>query len=309
MAALNYNHLRYFWAVAHEGNLTRTAELLNVSQSALSSQIQKLEHQLGHALFERRGRQLILTEAGRIALDYADAIFATGAELLGTLRETGRERQVLRVGALATLSRNFQVRFLRPLLGREDIEVVLHSGTMAELLRGLEALRIDVALVNQPPPRDAATPWITQRLADQPVSLVGSPGRLAETQDVAALLARHPVILPPLDSAMRTAFDAFADRLGLRPRIAAEVDDMAMMRLLAREDIGLAIVPPIVVKDELASGRLIEAESLPGIAETFYAVTASRRFPNPALRLLLGGPETIGPADDASGGTGGDLDR
>ena len=92
MAALNYNHLRYFWAVAHEGNLTRTAERLNVSQSALSIQIQKLEAQLGHPLFERRGKQLLLTEAGRIALDHADAIFATGEELLGTLRRTGVRR-------------------------------------------------------------------------------------------------------------------------------------------------------------------------------------------------------------------------
>ncbi|MBV6650715.1 MAG: LysR family transcriptional regulator, partial [Hoeflea sp.] len=96
MSQLNYNHLRYFWAVAHEGNLTRTAERLNVSQSALSIQIKKLEAQVGHALFERRGKQLILTEAGRVALDHADTIFATGDELMGTLRErSGQIRQVI----------------------------------------------------------------------------------------------------------------------------------------------------------------------------------------------------------------------
>ena len=83
---LNYNHLRYFWAVAHDGSLTRAAERLNLSQSALSVQIQKLEHQIGHALFERRGRKLQLTEAGQIALDYADTVFAAGDELIGTLR-------------------------------------------------------------------------------------------------------------------------------------------------------------------------------------------------------------------------------
>ncbi len=118
MAELNYNHLRYFWAVAHDGNLTRTAQRLNLSQSALSVQIRNLEQRLGHALFERRGRQLHLTEAGRIALDHADSIFAAGDELIGTLKQAGRVRQALRVGALATLSRNFQLRFLRPLLGR-----------------------------------------------------------------------------------------------------------------------------------------------------------------------------------------------
>ena len=139
MSALNYRHLRYFWAVAHEGNLTRAAERLNLSQSALSVQIQRLEAQL-----ERRGKQLVLTEAGRIALDHADAIFAAGEELLGTLKERAEgKRLVLRVGSLSTLSRNFQMGFLRPLLGRADVEVVVRSGGLGDLLRSLEAHRLD----------------------------------------------------------------------------------------------------------------------------------------------------------------------
>jgi len=86
---------------------------------------------------------------------------------------------------------------------------------------------------------------------------------------------------------VRTGFDALADRLGVRPQIVAEVEDMAMMRLLAREDIGLAVLPPIVVKDEIAGGVLVAGDQLPGIAETFFAVTMARRFPNPLVRLLL----------------------
>ncbi|MCK5933937.1 transcriptional regulator, LysR family [Fulvimarina manganoxydans] len=288
MSGLNYNHLRYFWFVAHDGNLTRTAERLNLTQSALSVQIRKLEEQIGHALFERRGRGLHLTEAGRIALDHADTIFAVGEELLSTLSETGSSRQALRVGALATLSRNFQIAFLKPLLGRTDIELVLRSGGTAELLRSLEALSLDVALVNQAPPRDALTPYVSHRLAEQPVSLIGTPRRLADgAKDLAERLSAHPVILPTADSGVRAGFDALIDRLGLRPQIAAEVEDMAMMRLLAREDVGLAVLPPIVVKDEIETGLLVEAARLPDIAETFYAVTVERRFPNPLLRPLL----------------------
>ena len=285
---LNYNHLQYFWAVAHEGNLTRTAARLNVSQSALSTQIHKLEERLGHALFERRGRQLHLTEAGRIALDHADAIFAAGEELVGTLSDSvGPARQVLRVGALGTLSRNFQVGFLRPILGRPDVEVVLRSGGLAELFQGLEALRLDVLLLNQLPARDAATPWIAHRIAEQRISLVGSPERLAGASGARDLLRAHPVILPSAASGVRTAFDALMDRWEVRPRIVAEIDDMAMLRLMAREDIGLAVVPPIVVKDELAAGTLAEAGTLPGLEEAFYAVTPERRFPNPLLRELI----------------------
>lgn len=287
MQSLNYNHLRYFWAVAHDGNLTRTAERLNLTQSALSVQIRKLEERLGHALFERRGRQLHLTEAGQIVLDHADAIFATGEELLGTLRQTGAARQALRVGSLATLSRNFQMEFLGPVLGRTDIDLILRSGGAAELLRALEALNLDVVLLNRAPPSDALTPLVTHRLAERPVSLVGTPDRMRSAAGLAEQLRNHPIILPTVDSSVRTGFDALADRLGVRPQIVAEVEDMAMMRLLAREDIGLAVLPPIVVKDEIAAGVLVEGEHLPGIVETFYAVTMARRFPNPLVRLLL----------------------
>lgn len=293
MADLNYNHLRYFWAVAQDGNLTRTAERLNVSQSALSVQIGKLENQLGHQLFERRGRQLHLTEAGRIALDHADAIFATGEELLGTLRETLQARQVVRIGALATLSRNFQISFLRPLLDRSDIEIVLRSGSPLELLAGLQSLKLDVVLTNQRPATDALTPFITHKLSEQPISLIGSPSLLGEVRSITDLLTAHPIILPTLGNSIRAECDALAERLGVRLQIAAEVDDISMMRLLAREGFAMAVLPSIAVRDELASGALIEADSLPGMAETFFAVTIGRRFPNPIVRSLLDGVERI----------------
>ena len=288
MSELNYNHLRYFWAVAHDGNLTRTAERLNVSQSALSVQIRKLEERLGLKLFEKRGRQLELTEAGRIALDHADEIFATGQELVATLKgRAERARQVLRVGALATLSRNFQLNFLRPVIGRPDVEVVLRSGGLAELLAGLEAHRLDLVLVNEPPPRDAATAWIARAVADQPVSLVGRPERIAGRDDLAELLGAEPLVLPTVESALRGGIDALLDRLGVTPSIAAEADDMAMIRLLARADAGLAVVPPIVVRDELEAGVLAEAHRFADLAEPFTAVTLERRFPNPLIAELF----------------------
>ncbi|WP_439155152.1 LysR family transcriptional regulator [Yoonia sp.] len=287
MAELNYHHLRYFWAVAHDGNLTRTAQRLNLSQSAVSVQIKQLEASLGHPLFARQGRQLRLTEAGRIALDHADAIFSAGRELVGTLQEKGRPRQAIRIGALATLSRNFHMAFLRPILGRSDVEIILRSGTSADLLRALEALKLDIVLINRPPARDAVTPFISHRLSEQPVSLVGTPDLLRDTSGLHALLATQPIILPTADTGVRVGFDALTERLGIRPQIAAEVEDMAMMRLLAREGVGLAVLPPIVVQDELSTGRLIEADRLPGIGETFFAVTLTRRFPNPILADLL----------------------
>lgn len=287
MADMNYNHLRYFWAVAHDGNLTRTAATLNLSQSALSVQIRKLEDRLGHALFERRGRQLHLTEAGRITLDYADTIFDAGKDLLGTLSQQGRPRQVLRVGALATLSRNFQIEFLRPLLGMTDVELVLRSGTLVELLQSLETLSLDVVLTNRVPAHDAMSSFNTQPISDQPVSLIGRPSRLAGKQPLTTLLQENPMILPTEDSPVRAGFDRLCARHNISPTIAAEVDDMALMRLLAREDIGLAVLPPIVVQNELQTGMLVEARHQMGLSESFHAVTVSRKFPNPLLGTLL----------------------
>jgi LysR family transcriptional activator of nhaA len=290
MASLNFNHLRYFWAVAHDGNLTRTAALLGVSQSALSVQIAKLEDRLGHKLFERRGRTLLLTEAGRLVLDRADVIFGLGDEVLALLggRAEGMQ-QVLRVGSPATLSRNFQLTFLRPVLGRDDVEVVVRSGVMADLLRGLEAHRLDVVLATAPPSTDAATPWVATRLAEQPVGLMGTPALLSDhTMPLAELLTSVPLVLPTPESNLRQGFDALAAKLGIWPRIAAEVDDMAMMRLLTREGVGLAVLPSIVVKDELAAGVLVEAEARLGIIESFYAITLRRRFPNPLLADVMG---------------------
>jgi LysR family transcriptional activator of nhaA len=288
MSALNYNHLRYFWAVAHDGNLTRTAARLNVTQSALSVQIRKLETSLGHALFERAGRQLRLTEAGRIALDHADAIFNTGDELLGTLRNVDVSHTTLRLGALATLSRNFQMEFLQPLLGRPDVELILRSGNAAELLASLGSLGLDIVLLNQPPMHDVHSRLVAHRLAERAVSLIGTPARFRKNCALAERLMEHPVILPTAGSSVRAGFDALVYQLDVRPRVIAEVDDMAMMRLLAREDIGVAVLPPIVVKDEIAAGVLVEGDYLPGIAQTFYAVTMERRFPNPLLKILVG---------------------
>ena len=287
MAELNYHHLRYFRAVAHEGNLTRAAGRLNLSQSALSSQIKQLEGRLGQALFERRGRRLVLTEAGRIALDHADRIFGAGEELLATLRQTGTLRQAVRIGAPATLSRNFHLAFLRPLLGRDDVEVVLRSGATAGLMEGLRTLSLDLVLTTEPPARDADAPVLAERIAEQRVGIHGTRARTGHAS-LAAMLAAEPVILPT-DSSIRTGFDGLVARLGVTPRIAAEVDDMAMLRLLAREDVGLALAPPVVLADEIAAGLLREAAFPLDIVESFYAVTVPRRFPNPLVRDLLDG--------------------
>jgi LysR family transcriptional activator of nhaA len=293
MAALNYHHLRYFWAIARERSLTRAAKQLHVSQSALSIQLRQLEERLGQPLFERRGRRLELTEAGQIALDHAESIFRTGDELLSTL--AGRmpaSRQRLRIGSAATLSRNFQLDFLRPLLARDDVELSIRSGTLRDLVAQLSAHLLDVVLSNSPVPRDAANALHSHLIAQQPVSLVSRPPRrgvarrLRFPQDLEAM----QVVLPAHPGSLRAAFDLELERAGVEVKVLAEVDDMAMLRLIARESGALSLVPQVVVRDELAAGVLVERVRLKGVYESFYAITADRRFPQPLLRELVGAP-------------------
>lgn len=288
MPFLNYHHLRYFRLIAREMNLTQAARKLNLSAPALSLQLKQLEESLGHRLFERRRTGLVLTEAGRIALDYAESIGRTGEELLDVMqhRPSGG-RQVLRIGAVATLSRNFQLEFLAPMLRREDVEVVLRSGGFPELLVLLHSHQVDLVLSNQPARRDAETHWHSHLLAEQPVGLVGTPSWKKRRLRFPAGMKDVPVILPSQESNTRAGFDLLLASAGVRPRIVAEVDDMAMIRLLAREGHALALVPPVVVQAEIKEGTLVETHRIPQVRETFYAVTPSRRFPNPLVGELV----------------------
>jgi LysR family transcriptional activator of nhaA len=292
MQRLNYHHLHYFWAVAKEGNLTRAAALLHVSQSALSTQIKQLEEQLGQALFERQGRSLVLTEAGQLALSYAESIFTSGAELMALLRDgRRREREVMRIGAVATLSRNFQENFLAPLLARADVALVLQSGSLTELLGRLRVHTVDIVLSNQRVHSSADDPWRCRRIARQPISLVGPKRKGRRAFRFPEDLASVPLLLPGQGSDIRAGFDLLCDQLGIRYTLRAEVDDMALLRLLARDSGGVALLPTVVVQDELKSGELVEYAVVPDLQESFYAITVQRHFEPPWLEALLKRPQ------------------
>ena len=285
---LNYHHLHYFWAVAKDGNLTRTAARLSVSQSALSAQIKSLEENLGQQLFAREGRGLKLTEAGRLAMSYAETIFTTGSELTALLRNGQfQRRQSIRIGAVATLSRNFQENFVRPLLARDDVELVLQSGSLAELLTRLSVHSLDLVLSNRRVHRDGTHPWRSHRIARQPVSLIGKPRGDGQAFRFPEDLMNQTVLLPSPDSDIRARFDLICEQLEIRFTTLAEVDDMAMLRLLVRDSGAIALLPSIVVQDELRNGSLVEYCLVPQLYEDFYAITVQRHFQSPQIRSLL----------------------
>lgn len=229
-----------------------------------------------------------LTEAGRITFRYANDVFKSGDELLGMLEGLGSStRQTLRVGTVATLSRNFQIEFLRPLIGRPNVELIVRSGVFADLLSQLGDHALDLVLANQPAMLDQDTDWQNSLIAEQSVSLIGVPKLTKKPFCFPRDLGSIPIALPGRASGIRTAFDKNLEAAGVSPIVIAEIDDMSMLRLIAREGFCVVLVPPVVVVDELQTGSLVEHYRLPQIKEAFYAVTRSRQFPNALLRELI----------------------
>lgn len=292
---LNFHHLLYFWRVAKAGHLTQVAHELHVSQSALSNQIRQLEDRLGEALFERTGRRLVLTDTGQVVLSYAENIFGLGQELLGRLQGLGEGMVRLRVGSVATLSRNYQENWIRPLLTDPAVTLTLESGMLDDLLHRLLQHQLDVVLANEAVPADPERPLHCRFLGSQDISLVGPAatwhGRtLRMPEDLGGL----DLALPGQRHALRGQFDALCVAAGVAPRVRAEVDDMATLRLVARDSGWLTVLPEVVVQDELRAGLLVSVGRSSLLQENFYAITTLHRHRMERLEQLLAqGPELV----------------
>lgn len=285
---LNFHHLFYFWRVARTGHLTRAAQELHVSQSSLSTQIRQLEDRLGNPLFERSGRRLELTDTGQLALSYAENIFGLGQELLGRLQGQSEGMVRLRVGSVATMSRNYQENWLRPLLADPTVTLSLESGLLTDLLSRLQQHQLDVVLANEAVPTDPDRPLHCRFLGSQAISLVGPAsvwrGRsLRVPEDLEGL----ELALPGPRHALRGQFDALCVAAGVVPRLRAEVDDMAMLRLVARDSGWLTVLPEVVVQDELRTGSLVTVGRSTQLQENFYAITTLHRHRIERLEQLL----------------------
>ncbi|MCB1671487.1 MAG: LysR family transcriptional regulator [Gammaproteobacteria bacterium] len=287
MSRLNYHHLYYFWRVASEGNLTRVARSIPVSQSALSSQIQQLEDSFGAPLFDRQGRRLSLTDAGRRVLTYANDIFTKGEELESLFRRgVEPETQLLRIGMLTTLSRNFIDALITPLRARPGIQLSLHADSQDGLLDGLAKHRLDVALTDSDVRGSDTQIWQSQLLARHPVSIIGPPD-LPLGKKFPDGYQRMRWVVPTRDHEIRRAFEGVCARSQLIPDIKAEANDMAMLRLLARNSGALAVLPAVVVRDEIEQGTLREYMTLPNVHGDFYAITIRRTFAPSVIQDLL----------------------
>ena len=288
ISQLNFRHLFYFWRVAKQGSLTHAAEQIHTSQSALSTQIRQLESRLGKPLFDRRGRHLELTATGQQVFAYADNIFGMGEQMLGWLEGRDEGTTHVRVGSVSTMSRNFQVNWLRPLFRDPTVVLSVDSGSLQALVGRLLRHQLDVVLANEPVPSDPARPVSSRFLGSQVISLVGRADRWSgATLRVPQDLDTVEMAMPSTRHSVRAQFDALCFSAGVQPRLRAEIDDMTMLRLVARDSGWITVLPEVVVQDELHSGELVHVGESSELTEHFYAITVQHGYPvGPLTRLL-----------------------
>ncbi len=293
---LNYQHLRYFWVVAREGSLTRASRLLRLAPSTLSAQIKALEAQLGHALFERKGRGLVLTERGEVARRYADDIFSLGEELVDAVgRATGlRHAYRFRVGVGSDLSKLMAWELLSPALHLEDfpVHLVVWQDRPDRLVADLAVHRLDLVLTDRPVGLASDVQVESVQLGRSAISLMAAPSLASHVlKDFPESLHGAPVLLPRVGSTMRQLLEEWFAREGLHPRVVGEFGDSTLLKAFGQEGAGVFPVPAVVRPVVEEQYRVVEVGRLDGVWESIYGIVVPARRGNPAVRAVLDGDD------------------
>jgi len=297
-STFNYHHLRLFWAVARNGNLTRAAAQLQLTPQTVSAQIRALEGNLAQALFRRANRRLILTEAGETVLDYANSIFELAEELRENLRgqAVGRMARLV-IGVADVMPKVMAFRLIAPVLRLDrSLRIVCRESTAEKLLADLAVHKVDLVLADSPIP-----PGLRIRAYNHELGSCGAT--LLARRDLARRLRPGfpksldggPLLLPGSDSRLRQDLEAWCERCGIRPRIAGEFDDSALLKVFGQAGIG-AFAVPTVVADEIAAQFKVEPiGAADGVVVRFYAISAERYVRHPAVAAIRAGARDVLP--------------
>ncbi|GGY11970.1 LysR family transcriptional regulator [Paludibacterium paludis] len=287
---LNYKHLRYFWAVAREGSVSGAARSLGMSAQTVSGQISRLEQTLGQALFTLEGRRLALTDAGRLALRYADTIFQLGEELEDSLQQGELTHSVrFTVGIADVVPKTVSCRLLAPAIeGRHPVRLRCLEGDFDDLLSDLALHRLDMVLTDRPVPSGAQQQFRSFLLARCPVMLFGA-GELADRyrEDFPGRLDGAPMLLPTRGNVLRSQLDQWLDSEGLRVDIRAEFEDGALLNTFGRQGLGLfpaSAFDAADIAETFAAGLI---GHVPGVFEHYYAITHARKLQHVGVEAVL----------------------
>ncbi len=283
---LNYHHLLYFWTVAKEGTIAAACKKLQLAQPTISAQIHALEHALGEKLFKRVGRNLVLTETGRLVYRYADEIFSVGRELMDTLRgrPTGNPLR-FSVGVADVLPKLVAHRLLEPALELpETIQLVCRESTPAELLARLAIHELDLILSDSPIGPEVRVRAFNHLLGECGVTIFGSKElATAHRRRFPRSLDGAPFLMPAGNTSLRRSLDFWFDSEDIRPSVVGEFDDSALLKVFGQAGAGLFAAPDVIERDVRRQYGVRVIGRLGSVRERFYAISVERKVKHPAV--------------------------
>jgi LysR family transcriptional activator of nhaA len=285
---LNYHHLFYFKTIAEEGSVSKAAEKLRLGQPTLSAQLKQFEDAIGVRLFERQHKRLILTEQGRIALDYAKNIFKLGSEMVEVLHDKLKPlKPSVHIGALDSVPKQVILKLVSQAFRISPCQITLSEGRFDELLRELTAHHVDLVITNFLPTGTDAKGLFPRSLGKKTVSFYGAPKFKSLRRGFPKSISDQPLIIPTYDSKMRQDLEHWAKVHSLDLNVITESQDIAMQKLMALNEMGLIATAAHAVSNQVRDGSLVEIGALQGIHEELFLVTAQRKIANSIAAKLM----------------------
>ncbi len=283
---LNYHHLRYFYVVAKEGSLARAAEKLGVSQPSISEQIRELESAFGEKLFQREGRNNKLTAAGRVVFGYAEDIFSLGRELMNAVKQRPSTRALrLYVGVTDSFPKLVTNEILKPAFAlSQPVHVICREGKMEDLLAQLAAHRLDLVLSDEPASSSTSFKTFTHTLGESGTTFCAEK-KLATRlkRGFPKSLHNAPALLPSENTVLRRALETWFRGQAIQPRVVAEFEDLALMKVMAAEGLGFIALPTVAAVAALKHHGFHTVGQTEKCRVQFHAITAERRINHPAV--------------------------
>lgn len=287
---MNFKHLYYFWATAKSGGVMKAGEQLHTTPQTLSGQIKLLEAQLGCALFHKVGRRLELTNEGRVALGYADQIFALGTELEAAVGKARRGQPVLdfRVGIADSVPKAIAYRLLEPALGlAEPVRLICHEGDFHNLLGQIAVHRLDLVIADEPMGKQVSVKAFSHALGTTAMSFFATPVLKAKLELGGRVFPQSldgaPMLLQGAASAMRQRLDVWLAEHQLHPRAIGEFDDAALMKAFGGEGRGVFMAPTVLEDETCAQHGVQVLGRTSELVEEFYAISVERRITHPCV--------------------------
>lgn len=285
---INYHHLFYFKTIAEEGSVSKAALKLRLGQPTLSAQLKQFEESLGVLLFERRNKRLTLTEQGELALSYAQNIFKMGNEMYEALHDRiGPSRLHLQIGALDCVPKHTVLELTKAAYKISPCTVSLTEGPFEELLRELQAHRLDLVVTNFVPTSKEMKSLEHRSVIKRPIFLYGSAKFKHLKKGFPKSISGQPMVLPTFDSKLRYDMEHWSQIHGIRFDVVAEIQDIGLKNLIAAQ--GLALTPSArpTTEARVKLGELFEIGHMEGVREEIFLISSPRKVPNPIAHRLM----------------------